>query len=128
MSDTEKSQLEHANPEPTSPNTESGDAADKHKPGQSWKDSEEHVLPHNRLGIVFTGLMACTFLAALDQVCSDAILPHRNETLNRTVTRQTIVATALPTIVQELGGGKEYSWVGRFVSSFLHRARPVDHK
>lgn len=63
----------------------------KHAPGQSWKEGEEHVLPHNRLGIVFFGLMSCTFLAALDQ---------------------TIVATALPTIVAKLGGGKDYSWVG----------------
>ena len=29
---------------------------------------------------------------------------------------QTIVATALPTIVAKLGGGSEYSWVGRLVS------------
>ncbi|KDQ61019.1 hypothetical protein JAAARDRAFT_32018 [Jaapia argillacea MUCL 33604] len=63
----------------------------KQKHGAHWKANEEHVLPNNRLGIVFAGLMACTFLAALDQ---------------------TIVATALPTIVQDLGGGKEYSWVG----------------
>ncbi|KAF7792981.1 hypothetical protein EIP86_004086 [Pleurotus ostreatoroseus] len=63
----------------------------KQAPGQSWKEGEEHVLPHNRLGIVFFGLMSCTFLAALDQ---------------------TIVATALPTIVAKLGGGKDYSWVG----------------
>ncbi|KAI0093668.1 MFS general substrate transporter [Irpex rosettiformis] len=68
------------------------DAAQKHlAPGQSWKQHEEHVLPRNRIGIVFLGLMACTFLAALDQ---------------------TIVATALPTIVHDLGGGKDYSWVG----------------
>ncbi|KZT26422.1 MFS general substrate transporter [Neolentinus lepideus HHB14362 ss-1] len=63
----------------------------KARPGESWKSQEEHVLPKNRLGIVFFGLMSCTFLAALDQ---------------------TIVATALPTIVQDLGGGSEYSWVG----------------
>ncbi|KAI0831279.1 MFS amino acid permease [Trametes gibbosa] len=61
------------------------------KPGQHWKQHEEHVLPKNNIPIVFTGLMCCTFLAALDQ---------------------TIVATALPTIVEKLGGGKEYSWVG----------------
>ncbi|KAI0362066.1 MFS amino acid permease [Trametes cingulata] len=61
------------------------------KPGQHWKEGEEHVLPKNNIPIVFTGLMCCTFLAALDQ---------------------TIVATALPTIVQKLGGGKDYSWVG----------------
>ncbi|ETW86054.1 MFS amino acid permease [Heterobasidion irregulare TC 32-1] len=63
----------------------------KRKAGASWKANEEHVLPKNRLWIVFLGLMACTFLAALDQ---------------------TIVATALPTIVERLGGGKNYSWVG----------------
>jgi MFS family permease len=28
--------------------------------------------------------------------------------------QQTIVATALPTIVEHLGGGKNYSWVGRY--------------
>lgn len=43
-------------------------AAKNDAPGQSWKQGEEHVLPHNRIGIVFFGLMACTFLAALDQV------------------------------------------------------------
>ncbi|KAG1756583.1 MFS general substrate transporter [Suillus paluster] len=63
----------------------------KGKPGASWKKDEEHVVPKNRIGIVFFGLMCCTFLAASDQ---------------------TIVATALPTIVAELGGGKNYSWVG----------------
>ncbi|KAI6118806.1 MFS general substrate transporter [Pisolithus croceorrhizus] len=59
--------------------------------GASWKQNEEHVLPKNRLGIVFFGLMCSVFLAALDQ---------------------TIVATALPTIATDLGGGKNYSWVG----------------
>jgi len=69
----------------------SAPAEHKSKPGQSWKQGEEHVLPKNNMPIVFAGLMCCTFLAALDQ---------------------TIVATALPTIVEKLGGGKEYSWVG----------------
>lgn len=41
---------------------------EKTKPGKHWKDNEEHVLPKNRMSLVFTGLMACTFLAALDQV------------------------------------------------------------
>ena len=41
---------------------------DKPKAGASWKAAEQHVLPYNRLWIVFTGFMACTFLAALDQV------------------------------------------------------------
>ncbi|KAI0051349.1 MFS general substrate transporter [Auriscalpium vulgare] len=62
----------------------------------SWPANfDQQVLPENKLWIVFPGLMACTFLAALDQ---------------------TIVATALPTIVERLGGGKNYSWVG---SSYL---------
>ncbi|KAH0826973.1 MFS general substrate transporter [Lanmaoa asiatica] len=64
---------------------------EKAQPGASWQDKEEHVLPKNRLGIVFFGLMCTMFLAALDQ---------------------TIVATALPTIVAKLGGGNSYSWVG----------------
>ncbi|KAF8969828.1 major facilitator superfamily domain-containing protein [Flammula alnicola] len=63
----------------------------KAPPGSSWKADETHLLPKNRLSIVFMGLMACVFLAAIDQ---------------------TIVATALPTIVSQLGGGKQYSWVG----------------
>ncbi|KDR73516.1 hypothetical protein GALMADRAFT_614600 [Galerina marginata CBS 339.88] len=64
---------------------------EKARPGASWKTDETHVLPKNRLGIVFLGLMASVFLAAIDQ---------------------TIVATALPTIVSQLGGGNDYSWVG----------------
>lgn len=67
----------------------------KAKPGESWKGQETQVLPQNRLPIVFFGFMACVFLAAMDQ---------------------TIVATALPTIVEDLGDGNNYSWVG---SSYL---------
>ncbi|KAG1768394.1 major facilitator superfamily domain-containing protein [Suillus occidentalis] len=63
----------------------------KEKLGVLWKKDEEHVIPKNCIGIVFFGLMCSTFLAALDQ---------------------TIIATALPTIVAELEGGKNYSWVG----------------
>ncbi|KIJ16695.1 hypothetical protein PAXINDRAFT_168194, partial [Paxillus involutus ATCC 200175] len=66
-------------------------AGEKAEPGASWKQKEEHVVPKNRLGIVLFGLMCATFLAALDQ---------------------TIVATALPTIVADVGGGSSYSWVG----------------
>lgn len=71
------------------PQTEAVDA--KHEPGASWKANETQHLPKNRLGVVFIGLMLTVFLAALDQ---------------------TIVATALPTIVENLGGGQNYSWVG----------------
>ena len=45
---------------------------------------------HRQIVIILSGLMAGLFLAALDQ---------------------TIVATALPTIVGELGGLDYYSWV-----------------
>ena len=45
---------------------------------------------HRQILVIFAGLMAGLFLAALDQ---------------------TIVATALPTIVGELGGLDYYSWV-----------------
>lgn len=40
----------------------------KQQPGQSWRQNEQHIIPKNRLGIVFAGLMCCIFLAALDQV------------------------------------------------------------
>lgn len=63
----------------------------KQRPGESWRANEEQVLPKNNLPVVFAALMLTIFLAALDQ---------------------TIVATALPTIVAKLGGGGEYSWVG----------------
>ncbi|KAJ7911077.1 major facilitator superfamily domain-containing protein [Mycena leptocephala] len=55
------------------------------------KEDDEHVVPHNNILLVFFALMLTAFLAALDQ---------------------TIVATALPTIVAQLGGGNDYSWVG----------------
>ncbi|KAJ6544192.1 major facilitator superfamily domain-containing protein [Mycena capillaripes] len=55
------------------------------------REDDEHIIPHNNLPLVFISLMLTAFLAALDQ---------------------TIVATALPTIVAQLGGGKNYSWVG----------------
>ncbi|KAF8228465.1 MFS general substrate transporter [Tricholoma matsutake] len=67
-----------------------GTQAIKTAPGSSWKKDEMHVLPKNHLTIVFIGFMATVFLAALDQ---------------------TIVATALPTIVSHLGGGGGYSWL-----------------
>ncbi|KAJ7048263.1 MFS general substrate transporter, partial [Mycena amicta] len=51
------------------------------------KEEDEQLLPQNNLLLVFIALMMTAFLAALDQ---------------------TIVATALPTIVAELGGGKDY--------------------
>jgi hypothetical protein len=51
---------------------------EKGKAGASWQDSEEQILPENRLRIVFPGLMCCIFLAALDQVgnlfCQSSLL------------------------------------------------------
>ncbi|KAJ6447509.1 MFS amino acid permease [Mycena sanguinolenta] len=55
------------------------------------KEDDEHIVPHNNMPLVFFSLMLTAFLAALDQ---------------------TIIATALPTIVAQLGGGEAYSWVG----------------
>jgi MFS family permease len=52
---------------------------------------EVHDLPSNRMRIVFPGLLLAVFLAAMDQ---------------------TIVSTALPKIVEGLGSGAGYSWVG----------------
>ncbi|KAI9574226.1 major facilitator superfamily domain-containing protein [Boletus coccyginus] len=66
-------------------------AIERKEPGCSWNQNEEHILPKNRLGIVGFALVCTMFLAALDQ---------------------TIVATALPTIVGHLRGGNNYSWVG----------------
>ncbi|KAF8623555.1 hypothetical protein AX15_006326 [Amanita polypyramis BW_CC] len=79
--------------DPHTPPNDVSEKADptKLEPGASWKANETHLLPENRLSVVFIGLMLTTFLAALDQ---------------------TIVATALPTIVEKLGGGQNYSWVG----------------
>lgn len=51
---------------------------------------EDQELPHRRVLLVFSGLMLGMFLAALDA---------------------TIVATALPTIVGDLGGLERLSWV-----------------
>ncbi|KAH8927771.1 hypothetical protein BT69DRAFT_1347081 [Atractiella rhizophila] len=67
--------------------------------GAGWKGrkEEEHHLPKNRMWIVFTGLVLAVFLGALDQ---------------------TLVSTALPAIVRDLGGANLYSWVG---TSYLVR-------
>ncbi|OCB88604.1 MFS general substrate transporter [Sanghuangporus baumii] len=82
--------------------------APKQKPGAAWKANEQHVLPENRLLIVFPGLMLCVFLAALDQVIPGFVAVY----WIFTDTIQTIVATALPTIVKQLQGGRNFSWVG----------------
>ncbi|KAJ6479069.1 MFS amino acid permease [Mycena sanguinolenta] len=54
-------------------------------------EEDEHIIPKNNTPLVFISLMLAAFLVALDE---------------------TIVSTALPTIVAELGGGNNYAWVG----------------
>ena len=54
---------------------------EKPKAGASWKAAEQHVLPYNRLGIVFSGFMASVFLAAMDQVSipvNDLLIPDKS--------------------------------------------------
>ncbi|KZT58572.1 MFS general substrate transporter [Calocera cornea HHB12733] len=65
--------------------------ADAAQPGAHWKTNEVHKIPKNNMKLVFPGLMLAVFLAALDG---------------------TIVATALPTIVSEIGGADQYEWIG----------------
>ncbi len=55
----------------------------------------DEPLTHRQILVVFSGLLLALLLAALDQ---------------------TIVATALPTIVSDLGGLEQLSWV---VTSYL---------
>ncbi|KAH8826585.1 MFS amino acid permease [Flagelloscypha sp. PMI_526] len=88
MSSTANTEVETANDVPANK-----DALEtkKAKPGERWQALEEHVLPNNNLPVVMTALMLSICIAAMDQ---------------------TIVATALPTIVGHLGGGARYSWVG----------------
>ena len=57
--------------------------------------AENGSAPHNEVALVFAGVMLGMLLAALDQ---------------------TIVATALPTIVSDLGGANHISWI---VTSYL---------
>ncbi|KAL0581220.1 hypothetical protein V5O48_000808 [Marasmius crinis-equi] len=78
---------------------EEGEASNGNLPGTSkdpkagahWRQLEVQTIPKNNLPVVFTGLMLSVFLAAMDQ---------------------TIVSTALPTIIKDLGGGDAYSWAG----------------
>lgn len=71
---------------------EDGSVVVKSEEVANWRDNNVQTIPDNNLPVVFAGLMLCTFLAALDS---------------------TIVATANPTIVRELGGDySAYSWIG----------------
>jgi hypothetical protein len=66
----------------TTPTTGTLSPQEKPKAGASWKAAEQHVLPYNRLGIVFPGLMACIFLAALDQVSILVTIPFESAPTN----------------------------------------------
>ncbi|KAH0826959.1 MFS general substrate transporter [Lanmaoa asiatica] len=77
-------------------------ATKRKEPGVSWRQDEVHVLPENRLGIVSFALVCTMFLAALDH---------------------TIVTTSLPTIVAQLKGGNNYSWVGKYARFSLSSYR-----
>ncbi|EPT06037.1 hypothetical protein FOMPIDRAFT_1021147 [Fomitopsis schrenkii] len=81
---SEKQSQAPAEPDSSTPQQEKKTKSD-------WRANEQQVLPENNLPLVFFGLMASVFLSALDQ---------------------TIVSTALPTIVEKLGGGDDYGWVG----------------
>jgi EmrB/QacA subfamily drug resistance transporter len=59
-------------------------------PGPAHPAEERGAMTHRQVLVVIVGLMLVVLLAALDQ---------------------TIVATALPRIVSELGGLRQYSWV-----------------
>ncbi|PVF96665.1 MFS general substrate transporter [Serendipita vermifera] len=95
MSDTVTTKdAEKANTSPSEPTLAEvvpNEKGGKRKPGETWRKDDVHEIPHNNLLLVFPGFILTVFLAALDQ---------------------TIVSTALPTIVKDLGGASGYSWVG----------------
>ncbi|KAJ7095709.1 major facilitator superfamily domain-containing protein [Mycena belliarum] len=78
---------------PVAPKYPEQDSSQPRANGAGFRDEEEAVnLPHNNMGLVMAGLAITTFLASLDS---------------------TIVTTALPTIIAELGGtASDYSWTG----------------
>lgn len=69
--------------------TTGGSAPDEPVAAQGSSEGSSGAMTHREVLVVIGGLMVGLFLAALDQ---------------------TIVATALPTIVGELGGIEQYSW------------------
>jgi MFS family permease len=93
-------------------------------PGASWATQEIQIIPKNNLPIVCTGLALSLFLAAIDQVCWHASLLEFLIQILCTI--KTIVSTALPTIIGELGGGNNYSWVGRLVGFSFFMSAIID--
>ena len=63
--------------------------AQRHRPGATWRDRPPIVLPHPVRMRVLGAVMVGVFLAALDQ---------------------TVVGTALPRIITDLGGNDLYTW------------------
>lgn len=89
-------------------------------------NSEQQVLPHNNIPLVFFGLMMTTFLVFVfhSSLNSSQCLPGSARSNNVCIFNRgsftliyvflaCSVSTALPTIVGQLGGGNDYSWVGR---------------
>jgi hypothetical protein len=95
----------------------------------SWKANEQHVVPHNNIPLVFFSLLLTTFLVCNGACVLRSVLifcpPLRLHWIKQCVTcngRERLyshllvsVATALPTIVSQIGGGNNYSWVGRCI-------------
>ncbi|KAF7323088.1 MFS domain-containing protein [Mycena chlorophos] len=96
-------------PPPTSPEAPTNELAkdQKSKPGAAWKANETQTLPKNRLPIACLSRAYANDFPGCDG-SSKFGWPRR---ITSQCALQTIVATALPTIVSELGGGSEYRCV-----------------
>ncbi|KAF7354705.1 Membrane transporter [Mycena sanguinolenta] len=75
------------------------------------KEDDEHIVPQNNLPLVSCALMLAEFLSALDQTM---YVLNAKAVVGRLTLFSDFpsIATALPTIVAQLGGGEAYSWVG----------------
>lgn len=96
------------------------------KPNKPNRQDEEHILPHNNMPVVCFALALTVFLVCAPPAfplvkvpdlfigCSrsDYVLFIPN-TPNVTNINGPSVATSLPTIVEQLGGGNNYAWIGR---------------
>ena len=98
------------------------------KTEKAWMAHEEDI-PKNNLPLVFFSLLLATFLVChckfTATFCnlsyrtfpgcprSDNVSPHQPALDGSLIGIFDSVATALPTIVAQLQGGQNYSWVGR---------------
>lgn len=100
---------------------------------KAWKTQTEDDIPKNNLPVVFFSLLLTTFLVCVQCLIMCPVAePLGSALIRRRWTRRCelttlsilsdsppirvlccSVATALPTIVAELKGGQNYSWVGR---------------